>query len=434
MKDLRPFEIGLIGFFAVAAIGAVILISVFQSAGSPADRKFGDRLNVWGSLDADVMNEMLNELSTNDKAFDVVRYREIDERYFEDIIVDAMAEGAGPDVILLPHSHLVSMRSKLNAIPYESYPESTYAENFLDGASIFAMSDGIYGLPFAVDPLMMYWNKDLFSSAGFATEPKTWEELVSTYIGPLRNVDSRRNILQAALSFGEYGNVEHAKEILAMLMLQTGSDIVAEARVGYTVTMNKRSDSGQTSALSALTFYTQFALPSESVYTWNRSMERDQDAFLAGDLAIYFAPGSEYPEISDKNPNLFFGMATVPQGAGATVKRTEGEFYAFAFPKNSPNFLNAYNFVSYITAPAVAGPLADAYHLAPAHRSLHTTQQTDTFKKPVYQSALISRGWLDPNPDESDAVFKDMVEEVTSGNAKKTQVISNAVTALENSF
>ena len=63
----------------------------------------------------------------------------------------------------MSHEKLVEHRSRLQSIPYESFPERDFRNRYIDGASIFAMRDGVYAFPLMVDPLVMYWNRDIFS-------------------------------------------------------------------------------------------------------------------------------------------------------------------------------------------------------------------------------------------------------------------------------
>ena len=69
-----------------------------------------------------------------------------------------------------------------------------------------------------------------------------------------------------------------------------------------TKTSGSDAEQGETSATertrSVLTYYTDFANPLKSVYSWNRSFSSSRDAFLAQNLAVYFGPGSEIEYIT----------------------------------------------------------------------------------------------------------------------------------------
>jgi len=181
----------------------------------------------------------------------------------------------------------VTYRSKLLAIPFDTLNERTFRETYIDGAEIFIRSDGTYGLPLAVDPLLMYWNRDIFSSSGIALPPKTWETLVSQTTRSINRVDDWLNFSQSTIAFGEYGNVTHAKSILSMLLLQTGNNIVTESKDGqYKVVLDRGTGESLPSGNAVLSFYIQFAHPSSDAYSWNRSKGMDRAEFLEGKLAL----------------------------------------------------------------------------------------------------------------------------------------------------
>ncbi len=436
---IRPFEIAFIGFFAVAALAGVFFLSTHNGVGDPEDQRFGERVVIWGTLNRSNFERILTDLGSVEEAIDVVQYVQIDARNFEDTLVNAIAEGRSPDLVILPHELLVSERAKLKPISYNEdeggISVRTFRDTYVDGAEIFMRSDGIYGIPFAVDPLIMYWNRDLFSSSGLSAPPKTWETLVGETTKAITRVNDRREITQSAVAFGEYSNVSHAKDILAMLFLQAGSSLVDEQDGRYRVTMNKSNANSLATGSAVLFFYTQFAIPSQNLYSWNRSRALDRSEFLGGTLALYFGKGSEYASLERENPNLNFDVAQVPQGSDVTVFRNYGDFYAFAIPRATQNPNGAYALARFLGSPENAEVIARAYNLSPVHRSTLTEGSDEPIQDVLYRSALISRGWLDPNPTESSRLFKSMVEEIVANNNQRiNDVVDDIIYQLESLF
>ena len=432
--NIRPFEIALIGVFGIAAVFGLFFLSNFNSEESKNQKIYGESISIWGTLDNRVMEDLLYDLAKTNKAFSVVKYKKIDVRSFDSVLLNAIADGQSPDLIVMPHTLLASYRTKLQPISFETIPERTFRDSYIDGADIFMLSDGIYGIPFAVDPLVMYWNKDIFSSSGLAQPPKTWVALLSETVGAIVRTNDDLEVTQSALAFGEYANVTHAKKILSMLFLQSGSTIVEEDDGGYAVTLNRGSENVLPPGEAALTFYTQFVVPSREYYSWNRSKGLDRKAFLDGTLALYFAPGSERKNLERDNPNLNFDTAFVPQGSEVTADRDYGEFYAFAIPRASKNIQGAYAVATQLASKESASVLAEGYSLAPVQRALFAEPLNETHKNVLYKSALISRGWLDPNPDQSSAVFQKMVEDVTSGKVRLKSILNDTVDELKSLY
>ncbi len=429
--QLRPFEIVLIGIFSVCAIGGLILVSLSKGGGNDVVPIYGERVEVWGTFPKEPFDELITELSTADKAFSVVSYKEIDARSIENDLVNAIAEGEAPDLVLLPHSLLVTYRSKLTAIPNESLDVRTLRDTYIDGAEIFTRLDGTYAVPFAVDPLVLYWNRDLFSSANIPLPPKTWELLVEESTPALTKLDSRQEVLQSAIGLGEYQNINHAKEILSMLLFQSGNSIVEEEEGEYRIMLKAKIDRGIPPAQAALAFYTNFASPNSSTYTWNRSQPLDRNAFTSGKLAMYIGLGSEINDIENENPNLNFDVTQVPQSAGATALRNYGNFYGFAIPKASNNTSGAFRAALLLASAPNAKILTSALRVTPVDRSLYVGTSGDQYGEVLEQAALIARGWLEPSPKKTDALFKVMIEDQLGRRQSVEQIIGDATYNLE---
>ncbi len=301
MMNLRPFQIVLLASFALVAFIALIFLGGYQATPSQEEVAYGNEVIIWGTLEDSVFETVFRNIAQEDKAFGVVQYFSVPEQDFDDELINAIAEGRSPDMVVLSADNLVKHRAKLLAIPYESISLRDYRTTYVDGAEIFALRDGIYAIPFAVDPLMLYWNRDMFASHGLAQAPTSWETIVANVVPKITMTDTNRNIVQSALAFGEYRNVSHAKEVLMLLALQSGSAMVTESDRGYSVGINQSTAQGARAPLEAsLQFFTDFSNPNSPAYSWNRAMAEDKNSFLSGDLALYFGFGSEAENIDKK--------------------------------------------------------------------------------------------------------------------------------------
>jgi ABC-type glycerol-3-phosphate transport system substrate-binding protein len=434
--NLRPFQIALLALFLVVGFVSIAFLSTFEGLRNATANPYGREVVIWGTLDEQAMQRLIQSVGDDDRDFLVVRYQELDSRTFTDTLVEALATNRGPDVVLLSHEDFVTLRPTLLAIPYDAISRRQFQDTYLDGAELFARPDGIYALPFAVDPLIMYWNRDIFSSGGFALPPSTWEQLVTNVVPSLTLRNATRDILQATVAFGEYRNVENAKETLSLLLMQSGSRLIEEDDRGYIVALNDPViDNAPRPLQSALQFYSDFSNANSPLYSWNRSLPADRTAFLGEQLALYFGFGSEYDSLRAANPNFNFDTTEVPQGAGATTKQTYGTFYGLALMRDSDNTAGAYAAITRLSGHLAAHQEAGNFGLAPVHRQSYTgavsgEAVTDTIRS----SALIARGWLDPNPSETDGIFQTMVEDVVSNRQKVAGAVADATRRLELSF
>ncbi len=433
--NIRPFEIILIAVFAISAIGGLFYFAKYKPAADPTAALYGSSVVIWGTLDSAKMESLLFAISKKDEAFSVVTYREVEERSFQNELLNAIADGEAPDLVIMPHTLLVTYRSKLKPISFETLTQRTFRDTYIEGAEIFMRSDGTYGIPIAADPLIMYWNRDIFSGSGVALPPKTWETLTSQTTRAINRTDDWLSLTQSTIAFGDYMNILHAKNVLSMLLLQAGSEIVTENEDGdYAVTIDRAPEGGTSSGSAVLSFYTQFSTPSKEAYSWNRSKNTDRTEFLDGKLALYFGMGSEKASLERDNANLNYDVATVPQGSGTTIQRNYADFYALSIPRSSKNIQGAYAVATFLGQPEQAKKFAEAFNFAPVHRALYGENTADPFKNVLYQSALIARGWLDPSPSESNDTFRAMVEDTLTDPAMVNKFVIDAVRTLESLF
>lgn len=434
MTKFRPFQIGLLAVFSILGVVSVVMLATFSGFVGSDVNPYGDKVVIWGTLDKTIIASAMQDISKVDKDFNVVNYYQKDARTFEEEMVNAIADGEQPDAIILASDDLVTYRTKLLPIPYESFSARTLKDDYIDGGEIFARSNGLYAIPFVVDPMVMYWNRDLFSSGSVAVPPATWDALTDT-VQKLTLRDATRNILQSTVAFGEFSNVQHAKEVLMTLLMQSGSQMIKESKDGYAVALDEPQAQDARKPLSAaLQFYTEFSNANSPLYSWNRSQQDDLTAFLAEDLALYFGYGSELNKIRELNPNFNFDTAPVPQGSGATIYRVYGKFYGLALLKSSTNPQGTYLALQKLANKEPVSMIAQSLSMAPAHRATISGGTQNAYWQTIFSAALVARGWLDPDKVESETIFKQMVEDVVSNRQKVSGAVSDAVKRIELAF
>jgi ABC-type glycerol-3-phosphate transport system substrate-binding protein len=427
---LRPFELILIVVFGGLFFAALVMLKVYQPPPDEGVSTFGE-VTIWGVLPPETFDSLLRKLRETDEGFNTVYYKQVPIEDFDSEFVTALADQAAPDIVLIPHDRLVEHRTRLQPLSYESSPIRDFRSTYIDGAEVIALSDGIYGLPIAVDPLVLFWNRDIFANYDFLRAPMTWEEVVSETVPTLTVRDFNRNINTAAIAMGEYGNIKNAFATYSMLLLQGGSQMTTEGQGKYLVRLDEKvGQEASTSDLpftQAALFYTNFSNTNNSLYSWNRSLRQDKEMFLSENLAMYFGFASEGRDIAAKNPNLSFDIAEVPQGDGATISRTYGTFYFFAIPRASKNKNGGYAAVQQLASSANSKVLADGYNMAPVHRSTLAVGSNDVYGRVAYISAIYARGWLNPELDDFGRILTTMCEDVNANRRDTAAAASDAV-------
>lgn len=426
MKNLSPFQIILL---VVSGIIIVAGVSIFAFSKASTSAQAGTVV-VWGTISEAEFTPFIDYLVSQKKIEQTINYRYIDPVNFDTIFTTALAEGIGPDLVMITDDKLVRHENKLFQISYEYYPERLFKESFVEAGEIFTDQRGVFAFPFQIDPIVMYWNRSFFSEKGLSQPPKFWDELL-TLSPRLVETELDLSIKKSAVALGDYGNISHAKQILTTLLMQAGNKIVVRNAIDnpsaplYTVIFDESLDFSASPSQAAVNFYTQFANPSRTVYSWNRSLPNSLDSFIAGDVAMYFGFASEFATIRQKNPNLNFDVAVIPQSKSGS-RATYGKVLALAIPKTTPNVERAFAVVRHFIEPNATAFMSDILFLPPVRRDLLAKQPQNAFMQTFHDSALISKNVYDFNPEETNNIFKRMIESVVSGRLTTSEAVIRA--------
>lgn len=414
------FQIILITVFAIFILVGVI---VFALSGRNDPSKNIGSITIWGTIDKKIVSTIIANLASEDESFKNVKYEEKAEDSFDSVLIEAIASDTGPDIFLLPQSEILKKKNKIFTIPYNNFSLRDFKDYFIEEGELYLQTDGILALPFVVDPLVMYWNRSLFTNAGIANPPQVWDDFF-VLAKKITQRDENKNISISAVSFGEFANVENAKEILATLFIQAGNPIVFQDENEMKVSLRDIYSNDSTPAESALRFYTEFSNPIKETYSWNKAMANSKMAFLSGDLAIYFGFASELEDLKMKNPNLNFDVAYLPQTENLKNNVTFGKMQALAISRNCKNIVGAFAVVTNLVKDKTLIYLNEMTGLPPVTRALLAQGTDDPNQEIFYESALSAKAFLDPEEKETDLIFQDMVESVVSGQRKISDAIS----------
>jgi ABC-type glycerol-3-phosphate transport system substrate-binding protein len=434
---LRPFELALVIIFICLGVAALLVISNYKSPPPepPPGGSITGRVSIWGTLPQDAVDDVLEQLELTNEQYKNVSYRYYSPTSFDERLVNALADRTGPDMILVSHERLVDLRKRIQPVSYNSFPLRDVRSLYADGAEIFALDNGLYAFPIAIDPLMMYWNRDILATNGFLEAPATWEVLVNSMFPELIERDFSRSINRSVVAMGEYENVRNAFGVISTLLIQGGSAGVVVGESGtYSIQLQNRLGGGADPLRSAADFYTRFSKPSNTLYSWNRSLPEDRLSFVSEDLALYFGFGSEGSQIQKMNPNLNFDISEVPQNGGDSARRTYGKFYGLSVLTSSANQSGAFAVLSNFSSQGIADAIAVKSNMTPVYRSSLAAGSNDVYGRVAYRSASIARGWLNPNMQQTDSIFQTMTKDINENRRSLAGAVSDASDRLEAAY
>jgi ABC-type glycerol-3-phosphate transport system substrate-binding protein len=426
---MSRFQIIVLGFFVFCAVGGLILFASFSRQPSGIEK-----VVLWGTLDRNSMNDFIAAaMKAQGSKIEVQYIQRPPETIYQDYL-EAVASRYAPDALLLSQDQILKFAGKIITIPYSTISQQEFKSTYIQEGELYLTENGIRAIPFTIDPLVMYWNRDIFSNVGISSPPKYWSEL-KALAQKITKRDSATKISQSAVGIGEFRNVDHAKELLSLLILQLGNPIAANTQYGMQSFLNAKSGNSSP-ALNALNFYTDFANPVKDIYTWNKSLPSSQLMFIGNRLGVYFGYASEYDLIHQKNSNLNYGVTLMPQITSQPsvppVNITYGKLYGFSISNTTFNFANTLNVVRMLTNTTAAPLWADKSHLPSVRRDALTMNPSDSTSYIFGLSSLWSRGWLDPDYVKTTTIFGDMIDSVTSNRQDSDVALQQAHDKLQN--
>jgi multiple sugar transport system substrate-binding protein len=418
---MKNFQLIILIVFIAAAIFGILVFSGAIPIGNKGPGNLGT-VTLWGTVPVALIAVPLEDFNNANPSF-VVKYVQKAPDTFDQDLLEALATGTGPDIFFLPDDLAYHYANKIFTIPYSSYPLASFKNVFAGAGEVFLTSKGILAFPMSIDPLMMYYNRSILDANGVVYPPATWDDMTNL-VPTLVKKDNTNKIIQPAISFGHFSNVTNAKDILAALFMQAGNPIIKENNGVFNSVLD--ASVGNYNLPSVLKFYTDFADPSQAVYSWNASFPNSNDAFSGGNLAFYFGFASELQSLINKNPNQNFFVAGMPQIKNASFKLTESHVTGLAISSFSKNFNTAFTAASLMATGDFAAKIALVTGVAPARRDLLAIKPTDAYSPIFYSSALYAKSWLDPSPNDTNNIFSGMINNVLSGNLSVGDAIKDA--------
>lgn len=420
----------LMGVFGIAALVGLFVFSTYTGKNSGSNTV--GTVVVWGTLPKEAINSIMIAATQMDPLLKGVEYIQKDSVTLSSDLASAIAIGSSPDLVLASQEQLLSLQKFLVPIPASTLPPRTFQSSFAEDANLFTATGGTgyWGIPFLIDPLVLFYNRSILSSSGIARPPSTWEALTGL-VPNVAQLSVSRQIKSGLIALGTYDNVHNARGILSTLFLQTNVPVTGYSSTGMLVAdLGSSVNNGVPPGQAVLRFYTQFADPSKVSYTWNASLPDSQQAFLSGDLALYLGYGSEARFLRQANPNLDFDAAPIPQLATARAKAVYGLVYAFMIPRGAANPSGAYQAAALLSSAGEQAVAAQITGLAPASLSALATPPADPLLTISYSEALYAKGWLSPAPMLVDPVFSGMINNVISGRMTLETALSLAERSL----
>ncbi len=412
-EKTSTFKIILLGIFVFFIVIGVIVLATYNPS-QKGQKQYIGKVQIWGTLDGKKMNDILNKLKSSDSGFRDVSYKEIDKKDFQMELLNALAEHTPPDLIVVSNKNLFQNLKKIYQIPPKSYSLRRYVDNYIDASSVFYDDKGIYAFPILIDPLVMYYNKDILKNNSIPTPPKYWDDFYS-FVKKTTIINEKKNIEVSGLSFGETANVQNFKEILATLFMQTGNKIIFKNESG-----NYQTDSNfsrTNNPREAINYFLTFSNQVSPNYSWNSSLPNSKDFFLSGKLATYFGFASEIVDLRNKSPNLDFDVAEVPILPEKINRKIYANIWGLAVlkDKDAKNIGGALKVAVVLAGKEMQTEISKAFVLPSVRKDLINQNSGNIYMDVFNREVVFADTFVDPNDKETKKTFRLMIDEIKSG-------------------
>lgn len=276
----------------LAALAAFFLSSFF------GNKKETVTLTYWGFWEERMIAPIILEFEKNNPSIKI-RYEKQEKEQYREKTATRIQNGTGPDIYRFHNTWLPLFQDTLLPISGDIISKADFQKVYYPAMRRDLVRSGaIYGVPLEIDTLALFVNTDILRAGGHDI-PKTWDEFLN--IARATTVTDPGNptkIKTAGASIGTFDNVNHAADIIALLLVQNGVD-------------TRRVSGSAQNASDAFNFYTSFSQGSDKV--WDDTLDPSLLAFTKGNVAMYFGYAADIPTIIAENPSLSFEIAPVPQ-------------------------------------------------------------------------------------------------------------------------
>ncbi len=354
-------------------------------------------------------------------------YTKKDITSYSSDLLNALAAGSGPDIFAVNNAWLPEYADKVTPAPDKTFSYKDFKDTFVDVVvKDFSIDQKIYGVSMSVDSLALYYNKDILGTVGIATPPKTWKELEDD-VRKIQRSDSRGYFTRSGVSLGTSGNINRAVDILYLLMLQKGASSYSSDGTQPIFNQNVQINGNSTNpGVAGLNFYTSFANPSTPNYNWNLRSDYSVDAFANGRSAMMYSYSYMQNTIRQKNPNLNFDIAPVPQPNLTDPSVNFANYWGQVVSKQSKNAPWAWDFLKFITSKDSLDKYYAQVKQPSSRKDLISLQIQDPDIGVFANSNLTAKQFYRPNQVALDNIFGKAIDNVILKGLNPTDALSQA--------
>lgn len=420
----------------IAAFGLIFLLVLsgcLKKTGTGAAN-----LTFYGLDDSDVFEPIIAQYRQTHPNIRIQYKKFNDPAQYEDLLVNEIAEGEGPDIFYI-HNHWLPRHTK-KLIPFpssETLNTKAFSETFVSVAEDdFIQPDPgnglkkIYALPLYVDTLALYYNKKDFERVlpERGKPANTWE-LLKQDADKFRKQSEEGKLEHGEIALGRTDNIRLATDILYNLFLQAGVDF-------YDKELKQAQFSGK--GQETFEYFLSFAVSQNKNFSWDGELVPpsqslgEVEAFLAGkvssivgysDLAPRLA--TEIKNVKSRNDTVIdkddIAVAPLPQIASDEADfKVWADYYGLTVSRNSKSPQTAWDFVQFVASKNSAKIFHEKTKRPTARRDLIEDQKKEPMTEVFVSQVGYAGSFRIYSSQKFAGYLKDAIAAAVSGQSSQT--------------
>ncbi|MDD3711803.1 MAG: extracellular solute-binding protein [Patescibacteria group bacterium] len=405
-------------------------------------------LTYWGTQEeASVFKPIIENYQENHPNA-TIKYIQKKISSYESELINAMAEGNGPDIFEIKNDWLPKHKNKITPAPLDIFNKNYIEENFYSVVSSdFVENDKVYAVPHCIETFALIENIGLKQKrvdeiaertddadyiSKLSNDPKTWNDFV--YQAKHLTLKKGVYIDTPTIAMGTSNNTNISEDILYLLMLQNKTKMVSDdlKTPEFNLPITKSDGKEYYAGTAALSFDASFADPKKETYSWSTKMPNALNWFINGKLIYMFAYPDTIEYILQKNPSLKISVIKTPQVAGTDQEMYYANYWGATVNKDSKNSYAAWDFIQFINSTNAGAELyMSATNRNAANKALNfrasnsNVQNYAVFNEQLTNSVSWYKGIY---PEKVDATFKKMITNVNNGQTSQRAIDAAAKT------